>query len=159
MTIDELKPYGIEEMREEEIEQFIETQSTGILGLQGDEMPYLVPLSYAYDGNESLYFTYILGANSEKERLTAETDRTRFLIYQVDTMFSWRSVLLEGAFEPVRPSEWSEIADLLEDIWRPEVFRVSSTSRNVKIYEFRLTDFSGIKHTGLSNELEETTEG
>lgn len=153
MTVGELKRYGLEEMREEEIDQFLECESTGVLGLPADGLPYLVPLSYAYDGDSSLYFTYVLGAESTKEELTAAAAGARFLVHQVDSMFSWRSVLLDGTFESVRPSDWGEIADLLEDVWRPEVFRIASTSRNVKIYEFEITDRTGIKHTGLSAEF------
>lgn len=155
MTVDELKPYGLEVMREEEIEQFLDAESTGVLGLPAADAPYLVPLSYGYDGDSSLYFTYVLGEESTKERLTERAPRARFLVYQAESIFSWRSVLMEGEFERVRPSEWGTLADELDDVWRPELFRVSSTSRNVKIYEFRITDRSGIKHTGLADAMEE----
>lgn len=155
MTVDELKPYGLEEMRDEEIEQFLEAESIGVLGLPAADLPYLVPLSYGYDGDSSLYFTYVLGETSTKERLTERAQRGQFLVYQAESIFSWRSVLLEGEFERVRPSEWGELAADLDEVWRPELFRVSSPSRNVKIYEFRITEQSGIKHTGLSEAMED----
>lgn len=150
MTISELKPYGLEEMREEEIDQFLEAQSTGVLGLADDERPYILPLSYAFDGDSSLYFTYVLGAESTKERLTRQAGRVPFLVYSADTMFNWQSVLLEGVFEELPPSKWGELGELLGDVWQPEVFKTSSTSRNVKIYEFEIAERSGIKHTGLA---------
>lgn len=150
MTISELKPYGVEEMRDEEIDQFLASQSIGVLGLPDDERPYMLPLSYAFDGDSSLYFTYVLGEESTKERLTEEADRVPFLVYTANTMFNWQSVLVEGVFEELPPSKWGELGELLDDVWRPEVFKTSSTSRNVKIYEFEITERTGIKHTGLA---------
>ncbi|MFC7074478.1 pyridoxamine 5'-phosphate oxidase family protein [Halovenus rubra] len=152
MTINELKRYGLEEMREEEIETFLETQSFGVLGLPGKRAPYLVPLSYAFGGNSSLYFTYVLGEESKKEQLTDSADRARYLIYNAETMFNWESVLLEGTFKTVPPSEWADIADELEGVWRPEIFKTAGTSRNVKIFEFEIVDSSGIKHTQFPSE-------
>ena len=101
MTTEELKRYGLENMRREEIDAFLETQSLGVLGLPGERAPYLVPLSFAFDGESTLYFTYLLGDESEKERLTEATERARFLIYSADTLFNWESVLLEGTFDVV----------------------------------------------------------
>lgn len=154
MTVDELKPYGLEELTDEEITAFLETQSLGVLGLPAEGTPYLLPLSYAFDGDSSLYFTYLLGAESRKERLTEAADRARFLVYSADTIFHWESVLLEGTFEALAPSEWGDIADLLEDVWRPEIFKTADTERNVAIYEFEVVESSGFRHTGLSPQYE-----
>lgn len=154
MTTEELKPYGLEEMREEDIDNFLESQTLGVLGLPADGVPYLVPLSYAFDGNSSLYFTYVLGADSKKERLTETAERAQFLIYSADTMFNWESVILEGELDTVEPRNWSDITDLLDEMWRPEIFTTATTSRNVKIYEFDIREQSGIKHTGLSPQFE-----
>lgn len=152
MTTEELKRYGLENMRREEIDAFLETQSLGVLGLPGEQAPYLVPLSFAFDGDSELYFTYLLGDESEKERLTETTERARFLVYSADTLFNWESVLLEGTFEVVPPSEWGDITEEFEEVWRPELFRTADTSRNLKIYAFELLDSSGIKHTGLPSQ-------
>lgn len=154
MTIEDLKPYGLEEMRAEEITQFLDSQSVGVLGLPAEGLPYLLPLSYAFDGESSLYFTYLLGEQSKKEALTAAADRAQFLVYSAETMFNWRSVLLEGTFERRDPSEWSDIADYLDEVWRPEIFKTADTERNVSIYEFGIEEQSGIRHTGLSPEYQ-----
>lgn len=154
MTTEELKRYGLEELRDEEITTFLGTQSLGVLGLPAEGAPYLVPLSYAFDGESTLYFTYVLGEQSRKERLTDAADRARFLVYSADTIFNWESVLLEGTFDSVPPSEWDDIAEILDDVWRPEIFTTASTSRNVTIYEFTIVESSGIRHTGLSPQYE-----
>lgn len=152
MTIDELKPYGIEEMREEQIRNFLETQSIGILGLPTGGAPYLIPLSYGFDGNDSLYFVYVLGAQSRKKRFTEAADSARFLVYSADTPFIWESVLLTGTIETVRPSKWGEITPLFEDSWRPDIFQRGETDNNVELREFRVSNFAGIKHTQLPSE-------
>lgn len=150
MTVDELKKYGMEEMRTEEMVRFLETQSTGVLGLSTSGDPYLLPLSFAFDGESSLFFTYLRGTESQKETLTEQASTGRFLVYAAETMFNWRSVLLSGRFEKVPPSEWGDLSELFEGVWRPELFRRANTSRNITIYEFEITDWSGLKHTGLA---------
>lgn len=150
MSLSELREYGIEEMGESEIEEFLSARNTGVLGLADGAVPYLIPLSYALDRDLSLYFTYLLGEESRKETLTERADRGRFLVYQAESLFEWRSVLATGRFEEIRPSEWGALAELLGNAWRPEVFRTASTSRNIKVYEFDILELSGIKHTGLA---------
>ena len=152
MTIEELKRYGVEEMRDEEIERLLEAEATGVLGLPGPDHPYLVPLSYAFDGGSVLYFTYVLGEESEKGQLTETADTAQFLVYRAESLFNWQSVLLTGTFEKLPPSEWGDLGDVLDTAWRPEVFQTSSTSGQVRIYEFQIIDRSGIEHTDLGRE-------
>lgn len=150
MSVSELKKYGLEVMRPEEVDQFLETQQVGVMGIEGGGNPYLLPLSYGYDGEDSLYFTYLLGESSEKEELTQRAETGTFLVYKVDTMFNWESVLLEGEFSRVPASHWSDLQEILANVWRPEIFRTAETSRNVAIYQFEITEANGIKHTGLA---------
>lgn len=150
MTVEELERYGLEKMREEEISQFLRTQTVGILGLATGEVPYLVPLSYGYDGGGSLYFVYVLGAESRKEKLTERVDEGVFVVFSADTPFNWQSVQLVGEFESVPPSRWDDIAPALESAWRPDIFTRANTSRNVAIYEFEITQQTGFKHAGLA---------
>lgn len=150
MSVSELKKYGLEELREEEVYHFLETQEVGVLGLAGGRRPYLLPLSYGYDGGESLYFTYLLGETSEKEELTERAESGTFLVYKVDTLFNWESVLLEGDLSRVPQSQWTNLEEILADVWRPEIFRTAETSRNLAIYEFEIAEANGIKHTGLA---------
>lgn len=150
MSVSELKKYGLEELREEEVFTFLETQQVGVLGIDGERRPYLLPLSYGYDGEESLYFTYLLGETSEKEELTERAESGTFLVYKVDTLFNWESVLLEGDLSRVPQSQWTDLEEILAGVWRPEIFRTGKTSRNVAIYEFEIAEANGIKHTGLA---------
>jgi nitroimidazol reductase NimA-like FMN-containing flavoprotein (pyridoxamine 5'-phosphate oxidase superfamily) len=153
MTVSELERYGLETMRRAEIDAFLDSQSVGVLGLSDDPVPYLLPLSYGYDG-ESLYFTYLLGEQSTKEDLTEAAERGSFLVFSAETRFNWRSVLVEGTFRSIPPHHWGDLADTLDGAWRPEVFQTASPSRNVRIYALDVTEVAGIKHTGLAAEME-----
>lgn len=153
MTVSELERYGLETMGRAEIDAFLDSQSVGVLGLSADPVPYLLPLSFGYDG-ESLYFTYLLGEESTKEQLTEQTERASFLVYSAETRFNWRSVLIEGEFRKVPPHHWSDLSDVLAGAWRPELFQTASPSRHVQIYALDVTEVDGIKHTGLAAEME-----
>ena len=124
MSIAQLQEYGLEQMDDDAIRAFIDTQSTGVLGLPMDGAPYLLPMSFAFDGDSSLYFTYLLGSSSRKAALTERADRARFLVYSVETMFNWESALLTGELTEVPEDEWSELEDLLTAAWRPELFHI-----------------------------------
>ena len=92
MTVDELESHGLVRMDDAEIRGFLSTQGTGVLGLPGEEVPYMIPMSYGFDG-EALYFSYVLGSESRKAALTGEGTPARFLVYRADTTFNWESVL------------------------------------------------------------------
>ncbi|MEF8886263.1 MAG: pyridoxamine 5'-phosphate oxidase family protein [Haloarculaceae archaeon] len=158
MSIPQLEAYGLERMDDDDIREFVSSQSTGVLGLPTDGGPYLIPMSFAFDGESSLYFTYLLGSSSRKADLTEQADRTRFLVYSVETMFNWQSVLLTGALTEVPENEWSELEDLLTTAWRPELFRTASPSGGVRVYEFAIESQSGIRHTGLPPGFQEGPE-
>lgn len=155
MTIEELVAYGLERMNEDEVTNFLDSQSIGVLGLPTDAAPYILPMSYTHDGDDKLYFTFLLGENSRKQELSDRAEQARFLIYSAETMFSWRSLLLEGSIDAVPESEWAELQDVLNDAWRPELFRNASTSRRVALYCFDIDEWGGVKHTGLASGFEE----
>ena len=150
MSIDQLRNYGLEKMTDDAISGFLATQSDGVLGLPTGGTPYMIPISYAYDGSRTLYFTYLLGPTSEKRRLSEQTDRARFLVYSVETLFNWQSVLLEGTLSEKPGPEWDEIEHLLDNVWRPELLQRADLDGGVAIYEFTIEEQSGIRHTGLA---------
>lgn len=149
MSLDELQEYGMQWMTDEEIHGFLSSQHVGVLGLEAERGPYMLPLSFAFDGESSLYFTYVLGSESRKETLTAETEHPRFLVYKAESMFNWESVLLTGTIEEVPREELDDHEAAADHAWRPDLFKSADTSRGVKVYQFRIDEQVGIKHTGL----------
>lgn len=158
MAVNELKEYGVEQMFDSEIQAFLASQSTGVLGLATDGVPYLVPLSYGFDGGSSLYFTYLLGNSSRKMALTEETGRGRFLVFDIQTTYNWQSVLLTGDLVAVPEDEWSDIEAVAENTWRPDVLETASTNAETAIYEFRIAEQVGLRQTGLAPGFQEDLE-
>ncbi|MCU4750655.1 pyridoxamine 5'-phosphate oxidase family protein [Halobacteria archaeon AArc-curdl1] len=154
MSVDELREYGLAEMDDDEMRSFLASQKTGVLGLPGEGGPYLLPLSYRYNGNNRLYFTFLLGSSSRKETLSEGADAASFLVYKVDTMYNWESVLLSGTIDAVPESEWGDLEEPQNHVWQPSLFEEASLSGSVKIYEFRIEDLTGIKHQGLPPALQ-----
>ena len=149
MSVDELGEYGMERMDADEIAQFLATQKTGVLGLPSEDGPYLLPITYGYDGESRLFFTFVLGASSRKEALSERAESATFLVYKADSMFVWESVLLSGSIEPLPEAEWDVALEALTDAWRPEIYEQAELSRGVRIYAFDVEDRSGIKHTSV----------
>lgn len=134
MSVAELGEYGVQRMDADEIGQFLATQRTGVLGLPSEDGPYLLPLTYGYDGEFRLFFTFVLGASSRKETLSEGAESATFLVFQVDSPFVWESVLLSGGIEPLPESERDVALAELTDAWRPAVFEHADFSGGVRVY-------------------------
>lgn len=154
MSIHELGEYGMDRMTDEEIDAFLSSQGTAVLGLPADAGPYMLPLTYGYGGGSRLFFTYVLGASSRKERLSERADRATALVFQYDSPFNWESVLLAGPIDELPATEWDTAIDSYSGGWRPELFRDADLSRGVTIYELDVEERSGIRHAGLPPEFQ-----
>ena len=149
MTVDELERYGIEQMADDEVGKFLSTQDVGVLGLQAEDGPYLLPMSYGYDGESSLYFTFITGSSSRKAQLSDPDEPAKFLVYNASSMFAWESAILTGTVRAVPESDWDDLEELLEDVWHPDAFETAGELEGVDIYEFQAEEKNGIKQVGL----------
>ncbi len=147
MTIDTLEAAGLTHMDDSDIAAFLSNQRVGVLGLPTKSGPYMIPLSFGYDGDSSLYFTFIGGSASRKQRLTEAAADATVLVYKVESMFHWESVLLQGNIEAVPESEWAELRSVLR-AWRPDhedAFR----DDDVTIYRFHIDKREELRHAGL----------
>ena len=149
MSVDELHEYGLERMSDAEIRGFLAGQGLGVLALPTEGAPYVLPLSYDYDGESRLYFTYLLGSESRKATLSEQTEEASFLVFSADSMFNWESVMLTGTLRKPRPEEPTEPAEGVSRAWRPDVFQRADLSAGVEVYIFEITEQNGIRHTGL----------
>ena len=149
MTVDELGEYGMERMDDDAITGFLSARNMGVLGLPTGEEPYLLPMSYGFDGGRRLYFFYVVGADSRKADLSAAADSASFLVYSAETVFNWESVLLQGTLHELPTVKRAELADAAIPGWRPELFETASESEATLLYEFRIEEWDGVRHTGL----------
>ncbi|NGM69147.1 pyridoxamine 5'-phosphate oxidase family protein [Natronolimnobius sp. AArcel1] len=148
MTVDELTDYGMERLDDEAIRQFLATHSLGVLGLPTDSTPYLLPLSYGFDGESRLYFVYVTGTDSTKASLSDRADDASFLVYSAETMFHWQSVLITGTIHPLSTTDYEDLTEDQTPTWRPELFETASTDETTDIYTLEIDDWSGLRHSG-----------
>lgn len=153
MSIAEIRDSDAERMEQEEVKQFLREQGVGVLALSDRNVPYVLPLSFGYDGESRLYFTYLLfGAQSKKEELSERVDRARFLVYSAASMYEWRSVLLTGELEAVPDEEWNELQTAMQNAWHPNLFSTATPMRGIKGYRFSITDRTSLKHTSAGSD-------
>lgn len=149
MTVDALTEFGLTEMAEPEIDQFLRSQGVGVLGLPAEAAPYLLPLAFGYDGDDRLYFTFFVGESSRKATLSRRADEATFLVFKADSVFIWESVLLTGAIEELGPEEWEAHADVLSNAWRLDVFERAATAGELHMFEFQVADRRGLRYAEL----------
>ncbi|KOX94491.1 pyridoxamine 5'-phosphate oxidase family protein [Haloarcula rubripromontorii] len=153
MTVAELEDFGMLQMDSEDIEKTLERKSVGVLGVPTDSAPLLRPLSFWYDGDAALYFVYVLGTDSRKVTASDDAAIARFLVYDIETTFNWRSVLLTGTIERVTDDERRAIEAQIDTSWKPDVFERAAETEATALYRFRIDDRAGIKQLELPPEL------
>ncbi|AEM59116.1 pyridoxamine 5'-phosphate oxidase [Haloarcula hispanica N601] len=149
MTIDELTDFGLHKMTDEEVEGFLSSQSMGTLGLPTDVEPYLIPMTYGYNGGGRLYFYFIGDNGSRKMELANQAESAAFLVYSAETAFNWESVGLIGTIQKLPEDRRGELDETTTPTWRPELFETASDSLETQIYEFQIEEWTGVRHTGL----------
>lgn len=150
-------------MNHEEIKNFLTNEGMGVLGLPDEEAPYMIPMSFGYDGESQLYFSFFLGENSRKRDLSARTEIARFLVFSADSPFFWESVMLTGTLAELSEEEWRDHEAALDNAWHLDLFEQADSPSQIKLYEFTIQDQMGLKYTGLPPGLtgkasEESTE-
>ena len=156
MTVTALLDEGVTEMDDDAIRAFLSNQGQGVLGLPTADAPYLLPMSYGFDGDSTLYFTFVGGPESRKRALIERTERARFLVYRAQTPFNWESVQLGGPVETVPHGEWERFTATEESAWRPEVLERVMASAEVTVYRLHADGWTGLRYTGLPSGFELT---
>lgn len=146
MTVDELEEHGVEQMDEAAIHSFLADQAVGVLGLPTERLPYMLPISFGFDGEENLYFTYVVGEVSQKALVSDETNVASFLVFDAPTETHWTSVALEGTLSRVPDEEVDSVAASLESTWRPAALERASESGETRLYRFWIQNRTGIRH-------------
>jgi len=147
-------PIGVTRMSESEIGSFISHRNVGVLGLPDQGAPYLIPMSFTFDDEQRLFFTFVLGTNSRKEALADRAEQASFLVYDATSAFIWESVVLTGELTQLADDEEGEVREVIDGAWRPEAFRNAGPGRETKLFEFRIDERIGLKGTGLPTELD-----
>jgi len=124
----------------EEIEQVLMHQVVGRLGCHADDITYVVPVSYAYDGR----FIYGRSFEGMKIDMMREDPKVCFQIDIMNNMSDWQSVIAWGIYEELKnPTERNEALQQLMDRRLPLLS--SETTHLSPVWPFTPHDISEIK--------------
>jgi nitroimidazol reductase NimA-like FMN-containing flavoprotein (pyridoxamine 5'-phosphate oxidase superfamily) len=85
------------ELTSEQIDQVLRAETLGRIGCVADDWPYVVPVTYAYDGEH----VYVHSAEGMKLRAMRARPAVCFEVEQVRGPRDWRTVIARGYFEPL----------------------------------------------------------
>ncbi|HKP35641.1 MAG TPA: pyridoxamine 5'-phosphate oxidase family protein [Pyrinomonadaceae bacterium] len=82
----------VEDMTPAETHELLQRQHFGHLGCARDNRPYVVPMNYAYDGEELYFFT----TSGMKTRFIDANPQVCLQVEEVTDSTHWRSVMVTG---------------------------------------------------------------
>jgi len=145
MLDDIIEESSTDRMNDQQIRDFLLEQGVGVLGLSDEDLPYLIPMSFGYDGESTLYFLFLLfGAETRKETLSDQSERATFAVYSVESAFEWRSVTLSGEITAVPDDGWESLQTSMENAWHPNLFSSATPQRGVQGYQLSIEEWTGI---------------
>jgi nitroimidazol reductase NimA-like FMN-containing flavoprotein (pyridoxamine 5'-phosphate oxidase superfamily) len=83
------------ELNDQQIEDLLREAVIGRIGCHVDDRTYIVPISYAYDGEA----VYGHSASGTKVRMMRANPSVCFEVEHVDDLANWRSVIAWGSYE------------------------------------------------------------
>ncbi|MEJ8842797.1 pyridoxamine 5'-phosphate oxidase family protein [Lacibacter sp. H375] len=99
------------QLNEQQMNNLLGSQVVGRLACTDSVQPYLVPVTYAFDGN------YIYGQTNEGMKLSLLRSNPN-VCFEVDTMTNmanWQSVIVRGTFEELKDNEAENARAILKN--------------------------------------------
>jgi Predicted flavin-nucleotide-binding protein len=84
-------------LNSEEIENVLHSQLLGRIGCHADDITFIVPISYAYDGK----YIYSHTQEGMKVNIMRKNPQVCFEVENMSNMANWKSVICWGEFEEV----------------------------------------------------------
>lgn len=133
------------EMDETEIDGVLTDVGIGVLSMSADGVPYGVPLSFGYDGSDSLYFVFLdASAELRKETYAEQASVANFTTFDVDPDGSWKSVIVAGSIDRITIDEWDTAREALADnAYRSALFSEYELQENPNVWELSIQERSG----------------
>lgn len=85
----------------DQIEEVLKNQFVGRIGCSVDGETYIVPISYAYDGN----YVYCHTKEGKKTGIMRKNPKVCFQVDEMKNMANWRSVIIQGEFEELKEKD------------------------------------------------------
>jgi uncharacterized protein len=137
-----------------QIDHVLDSQVIGRIGCHADGRTFVVPITYAYDGD------YIYGHSKEgvKIMMMRKNPKVCFEVDVMDNMANWRSVILWGEYEELKDAASQEkgmkvLMDRLKPLMASETvyskehhsMRPQMVEKEVKaiVYRIKITESTG----------------
>jgi nitroimidazol reductase NimA-like FMN-containing flavoprotein (pyridoxamine 5'-phosphate oxidase superfamily) len=127
-------------MTNEEIDATLRRHRVGRIGCSANDRPYVVPITYAYDGE----FVYGFSGLGRKIDVMREQPLVCFEVDEIDGDASWRSVIAEGLYEEL--ADGDDRRDALRRLLPTGgqvVPRTLDGTTHYVVFRLRLTERSG----------------
>lgn len=99
------------ELNNEQIDYVLNHQALGRIGCYAHGQQYVVPVTYAYDGQ----YIYAHSREGMKIRMMRENPKVCFQVDAMENMANWRSVIVWGTYEELKDEEAQKKAMELMD--------------------------------------------
>ncbi len=142
------------ELTKDQIDNVLRSEVTGRIGCHAEGRTYVVPVSYAYDGEH----VYAHSADGLKVRTMRSNPNLCFEVEQIDDLANWRCVIGWGTYEELQGADEDQARRLLAERFAPlvtsetahppawprtEQDRVDDNVRRSIFYRIRLTEKTG----------------
>ena len=119
------------QLNDTQIQNILSSQAVGRLACADGKQPYIVPVTYTYDGK------YIYGQTNEgtKLKMLRKNPNVCFEVDMMMDMRNWQSVIVYGKFEELK----NEQAKKARDILFGRVFSLM-TSSTIHAHEHEVTE-------------------
>lgn len=138
------------EMEREDVDAFVREQGMGVLSLTDGQEAYGVPVSFGYNGEDSIYFIFLrIGEQSKKEQFAEQTEHASLTVYDVTSKHVWTSVVVSGSLHQISDDGWDELVAAIEDnAWYPSLFSEAVPMQDIVGWEFRIEEITGQQSEG-----------
>ena len=118
----------IDQLTTDQINQVLYRQTIARLGCAVINKPYIVPISYAFDGK------YLYGCSKEGQKISImrKNPSVCLEVDQIDNMRSWQCVIIQGKYEEVKTAaEQNRILKFIRDKFIPLVTSTTLVPRGL----------------------------
>ena len=133
------------EMDAAEIDDVLTERGIGVLSMSAEGVPYGVPLSFGYDGDDRLYFVFLdASAELRKELYAEQTEVASFTTFDVDPDGSWRSVIVAGSLERITIDAWDDARQAMADnAYQSNLLSEYELQENPNVWALSIDERSG----------------
>ncbi len=135
------------EMDNKEISDFLTNQGVGVLSMSKDGIPYGIPLSFGYAGEDRLYFLFA-GHSEEGRKVTyaERAEKVSFLVYDMYPDNAWQSVIVEGVLGRINIDDWDTAREAMGDnAYRADLLTNVDSWEDPRVWAIDIEEWSGRK--------------